>query len=188
MPTIEYRNKTCSYIDLAMHLKKGVIFSIFVLTIDVFKAILSHSGLLIRDKIMPHRKAKPQPNLLKRQLSSYKSYTHLSELHSNGSTPDMSSSMVASQQSTESLPALRHTASSLSLRNGTGYLSPLSVSSSYGKDSEDEKSSSSKFHNPLTRHLRDISLLARHKDGIAAESEESSVRKTKMLLGKFGGK
>jgi len=179
MPTIEYRNRTWSYVDLAMHLKK-----------DVFKAILSHSGMLIRDKISFHRKVKPPQNQVMRQLSSYKSYTHLQDLRSDDqSTDNLSSSEPHSRRSTESLPALRHTPSVLSLpRDGSGFLSPLtSVHSRHGMGSEEEKSSGI-FNNALTRHLKEISHLARHRDGIGDESEESSVRKTKMLLGKFVGK
>jgi hypothetical protein len=67
-------------------------------------------------------------------------------------------------------------------------MSPLAnVHSRHARDSDDEKSVGI-FNNALTRHLRDISHLARHRDGIGDESEESSLRKTKMLLGKFVGK
>jgi hypothetical protein len=161
-----------------------------ILTTDVFKAILSHSGMLIRDKISFHRKAKPPQNQVMRQLSSYKSYTHLQDLRSDDqSTDNLSSSEPHSRRSTESLPALHHTPSVLSLpRDGSRFLSPLtSVHSRHGMGSEEEKSSGI-FNNALTRHLKEISHLARHRDGIGDESEESSVRKTKMLLGKFVGK
>jgi hypothetical protein len=157
---------------------------------DVFKAILSHSGMLIRDKMSFHRKVKPQHNQVMRQLSSYRSYTHLQDLQSeNRSMTDISSSEPQSRRSTESLPALRHTPSVLSLpRDGSGFFSPLSsVHSRHGIDGEEERPSGI-FNNALTRHLRDISHLARHRDGIGDESEESSLRKTKMLLGKFVGK
>jgi Golgi-body localisation protein domain len=186
LPTIEYRNRTWSYIDLAMHLKKGTFTSIRDnLMVDVFKAILSHSGMLIRDKISFHRKPKPQSQLV-RQLSSYRSYTHLNDLVTDDrSTPDVSSSEAASRKSSESLPALRHTGSAISLRNGVGYLSPLG---GHARHDSDEDKSSGNLKNALTTHLKNISHLARHGHGIGDESEESSVRKTKLLLGKFGGK
>ena len=151
------------------------------LTKDVFKAILSHSGMLIRDKISFHRKAKPQNQMI-RQLSSY---THLGDLRADdGSPSDISSSEPPSRQSTESLPILHHTPSMP--RTGSGFLSPLA--SVYSRHEGDEDKSSGLFNNALTRHLRDISRSARHRDGIGDESEESSVRKAKMLLGKFVGK
>jgi Golgi-body localisation protein domain len=188
MPTIEYRNRTWSYIDLAMHLKKGYTLLTFPLTLDVFKAILSHSGMLIRDKLSLHRKAKPPQNQIMRQLSSYKSYTHLNDLRADDrSILDISSSEAASRKSTESLPTLRHSPSSFSMRNGSGYIAPLTgVQGRHGHEDGEERSGI--FNNALTRHLRDISHLARHRDGIGDESEESSLRKTRMLLGKFVGK
>ncbi|KAG5519005.1 hypothetical protein PMAC_002536 [Pneumocystis sp. 'macacae'] len=44
IPTIEYRNKTWSYFDLALHLKK-----------EVIKAIIGHTGSLVKDKFIQHR-------------------------------------------------------------------------------------------------------------------------------------
>jgi len=144
--------------------------------------------MLIRDKISFHRKAKPPPNQIMRQLSSYRSYTNLNDLRSDDpSATDIPSSEATGRKSTESLPTLRHTASTLSMpRSGSGYLSPLA--SVYSRHESDEDKSSGIFNNALTRHLRDMSRSARHRDGIGDESEESSVRKTKMLLGKFVGK
>jgi hypothetical protein len=139
--------------------------------------------MLIRDKMSFHRKAKPPPNPVVRQLSSYKSYTHLKDLRTD-ETSDPSSSEAPSRTSVESLPVLRHTPSMLSMQR-EGYLSPLT--SVHSRHEEEEKSGGL-FNNALTRHLRDISHLARHRDGIGDESEESSLRKTKMLLGKFVGK
>lgn len=170
-------------------ISKKVFPSTALLIVDVFKAILSHSGMLIRDKLTIHRKAKPPPNQIMRQLSSYKSYTHLNDLRTDDrSTPDFSSSETASRRSTESLPTLRPSASALSLaRHGSGYMSPLAPLGGRHHDSDEEKSSGI-FNNALTRHLREISHLSRHRDGIGDDNEESSVRKTKMLLGKFVGK
>jgi hypothetical protein len=191
MPTIEYRNRTWSYVDLARHLKKGNDNQYLLLKVDVFKAILSHSGMLIRDKISFHRKAKPQPPQSMRQLTSYKSYTRLQDLRTDDySTPDMSSSEAPSRNSTDSLSTtLRHTSSMQSMRqDGSGLLTPLTgIHSRHGPGTEEERSSGI-FNNALTRHLRDMSHLARHRDGIGDESEESSLRKTKMLFGKFVGK
>lgn len=155
---------------------------------DVFKAILSHSGMLIKEKMTFHRKAKLTPTPVMRQLSSYKSYTHLSDLRTDEGSSEHGSE-GAGRKSTESLPTLRHTPSLLSVnRDASGYLSPLvGVHSRHGHEHEEEKSTGI-FNNALTRHLRDISHLARHRDGIGDESEESSLRKTKLLLGKFVGK
>ena len=176
------------HISTSLCTSRKVIHITIKLTTDVFKAILSHSGMLIRDKISFHRKAKPPQNQIMRQLSSYRSYTHLNDLRADDhSTPDISSSEAPSRRSTESLPPLRHTSSTLSMpRTGSGFLSPLA--SVHSRHEGDEDKSSGIFNNALTRHLRDISHSARHRDGIDVESEESSLRKAKMLLGKFVGK
>lgn len=150
---------------------------------------MSHSGMLIRDKLKIHRTPKPQSQAV-RQMTSYKSYTHLNDLRADDtSTPSYSSSEAPSRMSMDSLPVptLRHTASTLSIpRSATGYLSPLAnVHTRHGSD--DEKSGG-KLSNALTRHFREFSHLARHRDGIGDESEESSQKKTKLLFGKFGGK
>jgi len=142
--------------------------------------------MLIRDKLKIHRTPKPQ-NQLVRQMASY---THLSELRADDrSTTDFSSSEALTPMSTGSLPlsALRHTGSTVSIpRTPTVYLSPLAdVHARHGSD--DEKSGG-KLSNALTRHFRDISHFARYRDGIGDESEESSVKKAKLLFGKFGGK
>lgn len=154
----------------------------------MFKAILSHSAMLIKDKISFHRKAKRPPNPIMRQLTSYKSYTNLNELHSGDSlTPDISTSETASHQSIESLPTLRRTTSTMSIqRNGTGFFSPLA--NIHSRHDSDEEKPTGIFNNALTRHLRDISHLARHRDGISDESEESRARKSKLLLGKYVAK
>jgi len=145
--------------------------------------------MLIRDKLKIHRTPKPQ-NQLVRQMTSYRSYTHLNELRADDrSITDFSSSEALTPMSTGSLPVstLRHTASTVSIpRSATVYLSPLAnVHTRHGSD--DEKSGG-KLSNALTRHFRDISHFARSRDGIVDESEESSVKKTKLLFGKFGGK
>ena len=54
MPVIEYRNKTWSNLDLALHLKR-----------DVIKALISHTGALISNKLLHHRPSKQQQSKLR---------------------------------------------------------------------------------------------------------------------------
>ncbi|KAI9885779.1 MAG: rRNA biogenesis protein rrp5 [Watsoniomyces obsoletus] len=54
MPVIEYRNKTWSNLDLALHLKR-----------DVIKALISHTGALIGNKLSHHRPSKQQQSRLR---------------------------------------------------------------------------------------------------------------------------
>ena len=58
MPTLEYRNKTWSNLDLALRLKK-----------DVVKALISHTGAIIGNKLHQHRPSKPQQSK-NRELAS----------------------------------------------------------------------------------------------------------------------
>ncbi|KAK7202610.1 golgi-body localization protein domain-containing protein [Myxozyma melibiosi] len=71
LPTIEYRNKTWSNLDLALRMKK-----------DIIKALISHTGALIENKIK-----RRQPNSRKvnsgpliRQISEYAAFTSLADL------------------------------------------------------------------------------------------------------------
>jgi hypothetical protein len=48
MPVVEYRNKTWSNLDLALHLKR-----------DVVRALISHTGALIGNKLAHHRAHRP---------------------------------------------------------------------------------------------------------------------------------
>ena len=54
MPTLEYRNKTWSNLDLALRLKK-----------DVIRALISHTGAIIGNKFTHHRPGKKQVERLK---------------------------------------------------------------------------------------------------------------------------
>ncbi|GAB7354206.1 hypothetical protein MBLNU459_g4753t1 [Dothideomycetes sp. NU459] len=49
MPTIEYRNKTWSNLDLAMQIKK-----------DLIKALISHAGAIVGNKLSHHRPSRQQ--------------------------------------------------------------------------------------------------------------------------------
>lgn len=59
MPTLEYRNKTWSNLDLALRLKK-----------DVIRALISHTGAIIGNKFSHHRPNKQQQSRLRELVSS----------------------------------------------------------------------------------------------------------------------
>ncbi|KAK4694226.1 hypothetical protein P7C71_g3322, partial [Lecanoromycetidae sp. Uapishka_2] len=73
MPVLEYRNKTWSNLDLALRLKK-----------DVIRALISHTGAIIGNKLSHHRPNKQQQNRL-RELA------HSSILLSNSNSLEDSS-------------------------------------------------------------------------------------------------
>lgn len=58
MPTLEYRNKTWSNLDLALALKK-----------DVIKALISHAGAIVGNKLSHHR-PKPQQHSRLREIAN----------------------------------------------------------------------------------------------------------------------
>lgn len=59
MPIIEYRNKTWSNLDLALHLKK-----------DVIRALISHTGAIIGNKFSHHRPPKQQQSRLREMVNT----------------------------------------------------------------------------------------------------------------------
>ncbi len=59
MPVLEYRNKTWSNLDLALRLKK-----------DVIRALISHTGAIIGNKISHHRPGKTQQGRLRELANS----------------------------------------------------------------------------------------------------------------------
>jgi hypothetical protein len=59
MPTLEYRNKTWSNLDLALRLKK-----------DIIKALISHTGAIIGNKFSQHRPSKHQQSKLREIANS----------------------------------------------------------------------------------------------------------------------
>lgn len=107
MPTLEYRNKTWSNLDLALQLKK-----------DVIRALISHAGAIVGNKFSHHKPTRQQASRL-RELAN--SSTLLSK--------DGSSSHVASETSTRD-----HSPGEANGRPSTasGRPSTLSRSVSYG--------------------------------------------------------
>ena len=59
MPALEYRNKTWSNLDLALRLKK-----------DIIKALISHTGAIIGNKLSHHRSSKHQQSRLREIANS----------------------------------------------------------------------------------------------------------------------
>ena len=59
MPALEYRNKTWSNLDLALRLKR-----------DVIKALISHTGAIIGNKLSHHRPTKTQQSRLRELANS----------------------------------------------------------------------------------------------------------------------
>jgi hypothetical protein len=75
LPTLEYRNKTWSNLDLALALKK-----------DVIRALISHTGAIIGNKFTHHRPGKHQVNRLQElaRSSVLMSSNEVSRISSDG--------------------------------------------------------------------------------------------------------
>ena len=155
MPTIEYRNKTWSYLDLAEHLKR-----------EVIKAVLAHTGSLLRDKITHRRSARRHQPTLARQLTSYKSFVPAEQGERR------ITEIVDERHQLESDPG-----GPIALQNRTSTAETSSL--------QEPSHGSGLFNNAIGRHIQHLSHIARHKDGIADDNDESTLKKTRLLLGKF---
>ena len=80
MPVLEYKNKTWSNLDLALRLKK-----------DVIKALISHTGAIIGNKLSHHRPSKQQQSRLRELASSSSLLPASNALTNNTATSDTSS-------------------------------------------------------------------------------------------------
>ncbi|KAI1406601.1 mitochondrial protein from FMP27-domain-containing protein [Hypoxylon fuscum] len=81
LPTIEYRNKTWSNLDLALNLKSRVI-----------KALISHTGAIIGNKLSKHRPNTAQQNKL-RELATSSVLLATPSMSNSGDNSDDSSSL-----------------------------------------------------------------------------------------------
>ncbi|KAI9801565.1 MAG: hypothetical protein M1825_003244 [Sarcosagium campestre] len=188
MPILEYRNKTWSNLDLALHLKR-----------DVIKALISHTGAIIGNKLSHHRPKAPQQSRLREMANASSLFTGTSvgtgATSSNNSDTsslhgydfdDRSSSPRLSFNSdrTGTLPRTASYASSLrsSAARPSSLYSPEVPAISITTDASDDNHSF--IHQTLGRHLTHLSQKARNKEAAAEESDESNRKKSKLLLGK----
>jgi hypothetical protein len=87
LPTIEYRNKTWSNLDLAQSIKK-----------DVIRALISHTGAIIGNKFSKHRPNTAQQNRL-RELASSSVVLASTPLDTSRDNSDTSSALARSDRS-----------------------------------------------------------------------------------------
>ncbi|KAF8469216.1 mitochondrial protein from FMP27-domain-containing protein [Kalaharituber pfeilii] len=185
MPMLEYRNKTWSNLDLALRLKK-----------DIMKALISHTGAILENKITNLRPTRQQSNLVRMMANNSAIGTTTPRQDSD---PSLASDFMALPGDpltiSRSMAASRST---LSSRNGpkpatsssTGLSSSSNTSTAsdaqVGQEDEDKHGL---FHNTLSRHLSQLAIHARHREGIDGDTEESHKKKSRLLLGKkmFGG-
>lgn len=193
MPVLEYRNKTWSNLDLALRLKK-----------DVIKALLSHTGTIIGNKLAYHRPTKQQTSRLRELVNSSmvlsntdylpnptgdsgfglfnRTVTQTQRQPSPSPRPSFASSGEPS-------PLVRHAsyASSLhsSAASSTGTQGPSHGTS---PDMTTHEQPSNGFSvRPLLRHVTSDTLHVRVRkddDASAEDTEERDRKKSVLLLGK----
>ncbi|KAK5119039.1 hypothetical protein LTR62_000250 [Meristemomyces frigidus] len=79
MPTLEYRNKTWSNLDLALQLKK-----------DVIRALISHAGAIVTNKFSHHRPSQKQQSRL-RELANMSTFVAAGSSGASSGTSEASS-------------------------------------------------------------------------------------------------
>ncbi|KAI9845515.1 MAG: hypothetical protein M1837_004854 [Sclerophora amabilis] len=188
MPILEYRNKTWSNLDLALHLKK-----------DIVRALISHTGAIIGNKFSHHRSSKQQQSKLREIANSSSLVPGGEARHDDSRTSSARGSSPGDSQSISPRPSFtsgqggggpRRTQSyGSSIRSAAAMESTVSSEAGPGEsmqgdhpDNDDE--SHGFMHNTLSRHLTNLGQKARNREGIADESEESNRRKSAILLGK----
>jgi hypothetical protein len=135
MPTLEYRNKTWSNLDLALQLKK-----------DVIRALISHAGAIVGNKFSHHRPSKMQQTRL-RQIANSSTMLNAS--------PDLSDSNSMRDHSPGGSDDSRVRKSFTSGRQGS-YVSTVSEESSLRPGtSADGRSTHGSILGGLHRHHHD---------------------------------
>ncbi|KAL9111013.1 MAG: hypothetical protein Q9227_004446 [Pyrenula ochraceoflavens] len=193
MPVLEYRNKTWSNLDLALRLKK-----------DVIKALLSHTGAIIGNKLAHHRPNKQHIQRL-RELVSSSQILHNGDSHRDPATERNSDFGLFTRTVTQTarVPSPRHSFASSQepsplLRQGS-YASSLqsSTTSSAGVPGTGSSSGLSPDMQTTSSDGQQLTLpirpFARHftsgpgrqaKDQSPEDNEERDRRKSVMLFGK----
>ena len=125
MPTLEYRNKTWSNLDLALQLKK-----------DFVRALISHAGAIVSNKFSYHKSSKLQQNRL-REIANLSSFVSPSGSGLNSETSSLKESI-----STEPLGGRPSTASARpsTLKRSISLDSTPSVSSTTDLRTEEDTS------------------------------------------------
>ncbi|KAF1995523.1 hypothetical protein P154DRAFT_526233 [Amniculicola lignicola CBS 123094] len=208
MPTLEYRNKTWSNLDLALQLKK-----------DVVRALISHAGAIVGNKFT-HRRANKQTQSRLRQIANSSTLLHTSpDLSGTDSNSIPDHSPGDSDASNDGAPRrsftsgrgsmFSHVSEGSSLRSGRSGITSDFAGSTYVGNWRDDPSiieDGRGFADELSRvdqtepeHANMISTLSRHlssvKTGLSGgsrdtsvgpgdETDESSKKKSKMTLAK----
>lgn len=218
---LEYRNKTWSNLDLALRLKKGLSPSLLyylklqwtnnvLITIDIIKALISHTGAILENKITNHRPNRPQPNLLRMMANNSSIGTNSTTTKFAASESDLTiadvTSTLSDRDHISSAPISRSTIGSRN--SGQASNSPWTVASSRASrittattstTSSTASTENTDFPGPppppppppppetghgIFHHTLSRLTHSRGRDGTADDTEENIKKKSRMLLGK----
>ncbi|KAF2838294.1 hypothetical protein M501DRAFT_1005161 [Patellaria atrata CBS 101060] len=195
MPTLEYRNKTWSNLDLALQLKK-----------DVIKALISHTGAIIGNKFSQHRPTRQQQSRL-REIANSSTLLHTSNDTSNTAS-ETSSTFEASpidgldtEQPRRSFASGRGSVisrtgsqtSSTHSGNATSWGGSPHLGGSEGSSilpamhpQDEDGHGNPGMRTSLSRHLTGLSHKSNNRSTTPTDEPEelSARRKSKLLLGK----
>nr|POF14129.1 upf0648 protein [Quercus suber] len=202
LPTLEYRNKTWSNLDLALQLKK-----------DVIRALISHTGAIIGNKFSHHKPNKQQQSRL-REIANMSTFMSAGK-HSTTDLLDNSSLFDFNAQDPMGRPSTASARPSTLTRSVSYGSTPASSTAEFKESSEDADSQltnspqngdqqrspqrpvsrsteatdrSSGRAASITRHFTGFGdrLRSRHPaldEASNAEDPEDTKRKSKLLLG-----
>lgn len=150
MPMLEYRNKTWSNLDLAIRLKK-----------DIIRALISHTGAILQNKLTHHRPTKPQGNIHRMMANNGSLGTSSNFLYPDGEsgydTPDF---IMSPRDSISSRPSTSYSSHHLRppsvMRPGTS-MSSVSFRST-------GSSGTTSFYTPPTGSPMDLSQMPEEGD------------------------
>lgn len=170
MPTIEYRNKTWSNMDLVLALKK-----------DVIRALISHTGAILGNKFSKHKPGKAQQSRLREIVTSS---TILGSSSSYEDKPRLTSSRGSALTPSIHTPSHHHSSS----REANGeednsphesYASSLTAPSYEAPEIFFEvsrpgtsASQPQQLRQTLTRHFSELANRAKRRDSVGTEDAE----------------
>jgi len=160
------------------------------------RALISHTGAILQNKLTHHRPSKPnlnKSNANNGSLSAPSNSVAPESKHNSKvpgyTTPPRDNSSIPRPSTGYLLkpppPVRPKTSPSLEFTPNTSTtFYPPSLTDTLGLTEESDGKGQGIFHNTLGRHLSNLGMVARHRDGTADESEESVKKKSRLLLGK----
>lgn len=158
---------------------------------EIIRALISHAGALIENKITHHRPKDPslRSKSSMYSLDSASGSTQNLDVNKKGAH-DLYNAQVAngrSNGSTKFQPTLQRVSQATQPESVDGESNDGSRGSMQSGDGESEKeehSNQGAFANVLTKHLSSSSPASRYRESHNGDNEDSMLKKSRLLLGK----